>query len=58
MFKLPVIKGKELVKFLESIGFKIVRERGSHVRLRSEDGRVTTVLVHSNRDIPKDFYGR
>lgn len=53
MSKLPVIKGKELVKFLESIGFRITRTRGSHVRLRSEDGRVTTVPVHGNKDIPK-----
>jgi predicted RNA binding protein YcfA (HicA-like mRNA interferase family) len=53
MSKLPVIKGKELVKFLESIGFRISRTRGSHVRLRSEDGRVTTVPVHGNKDTPK-----
>lgn len=53
MSKLPVIKGKELVKFLESIGFKVTRIKGSHVRLKSEDGRATTVPVHVNRDIPK-----
>lgn len=53
MSKLPVIKGKDLVKFLESIGFKVIRTRGSHVRLRSDDGRVTTVPVHGNKDIPK-----
>jgi len=53
MFKLPVIKGREVVKFLQSIGFKITRTRGSHVRLKSEDGRVTTVPIHGNKDIPK-----
>ncbi|GBE54965.1 YcfA-like protein [archaeon BMS3Bbin15] len=53
MSKLPVIKGKELVKFLEYIGFKVTRIKGSHVRLKSEDGRATTVPVHVNRDIPK-----
>ncbi len=53
MSKLPVIKGGELVKFLESMGFRITRTKGSHVRLRSEDGRVTTVPVHGNKDIPK-----
>jgi predicted RNA binding protein YcfA (HicA-like mRNA interferase family) len=50
---LPVIKGKEFVKFLESIEFKVTRTKGSHVRLRTEDGRVTTVPIHSNKDIPK-----
>ena len=53
MLRLPVIKGRDLIKFLESIGFKITRTKGSHARLRSEDGKVTTVPVHKNKDIPK-----
>ncbi len=53
MSKLPAIKGRRLVKFLESMGFRVTRTKGSHVRLRSEDGRVTTVPVHGNKDIPK-----
>jgi len=55
MPRLPVIKGRELVKFLESIGFKVTRTKGSHVRLRAADGRVTTVPVHRNKDIPQGF---
>jgi len=53
MLRLPVIKGRDLIKFLESIGFKVTRTKGSHVRLRSEDGKATTVPVHKNKDIPK-----
>ena len=53
MSKLPVIKGKDFVKFLQSIGFNIIRTRGSHVRLKAEDGRVTTVPIHSNKNLPK-----
>ncbi len=53
MSKLPVITGKELIKFLESLGFVIIRTKGSHVRLGRDDGRVTTVPVHGNREIPK-----
>jgi len=53
MPKLPIIKGKGLVKFFESMGFKVTRTKGSHVRLRSEEGRATTVPVHGNKDIPK-----
>ncbi len=49
MSELPVIKGRELVNFLESIGFRVIRRRGSHVRLKAEDGRVTTIPVHGNR---------
>lgn len=50
---LPVIKGKDLVVFLETIGFTVIRQKGSHVRMKSDDGRYTTVPVHSGEDIPK-----
>jgi predicted RNA binding protein YcfA (HicA-like mRNA interferase family) len=50
---LPVIKGKDLVAFLETLGFTVIRQRGSHVRMKSEDGRYTSVPVHSGEDIPK-----
>ncbi len=50
---LPVVSGKDLISMLQSIGFEVIRVRGSHYRLRHEDGRVTTVPVHKNRDLPK-----
>jgi predicted RNA binding protein YcfA (HicA-like mRNA interferase family) len=50
---LPVIRGKELVAFLETPGFTVIRQRGSHVRMKSDDSRYTTVPVHSSEDIPK-----
>ena len=53
MTKLPVIKGRKFVKFLQSIGFEIIRTRGSHVRMQSEDGRVTTVPIHAGKSLPK-----
>ena len=53
MPKRPVLKGKELIKFLESIGFIITRTKGSHVRMNANDGRATTVPLHGNQDIPK-----
>ena len=53
MPKLPVINGKELIKLLESIGFKVINMKGSHVRLKAEDGKITTVPVHGSKTIPK-----
>ena len=53
MANIPIIKGIELIKFLEFLGFKKIRQKGSHIRLKHEDGRVTTVPVHQGRDIPK-----
>ena len=51
MNRLPRLKGKELVRLLEKLGFEIVRTRGSHVFLKHADGRVTSVPVHSGETI-------
>ena len=53
MRKLPAIEGGELVKLLEKLGFSTIRTKGSHIRLRAEDGRITTVPIHSGKIIPK-----
>ncbi|MDD1702882.1 MAG: type II toxin-antitoxin system HicA family toxin [Methanoregula sp.] len=50
---LPVIKGKDLITFLETLGFTVIRQKGSHVRMKSDDGRYTSVPVHSGEEIPK-----
>ena len=47
MTRLPRLKGKEVVRILERLGFEVVRTRGSHIFLKHSDGRVTTVPVHS-----------
>lgn len=47
--KLPVASGPQVVKALESIGYHIVRQRGSHIRLRDEsdpDHLPVTVPAH------------
>jgi predicted RNA binding protein YcfA (HicA-like mRNA interferase family) len=31
--KLPSVSGNTLIRFLESLGYVVVRQRGSHVRL-------------------------
>jgi len=34
--KLPVVSGRQVVKALQRIGYRVVRQRGSHIRLRDE----------------------
>lgn len=51
MSRLPRLKGKEVVRKLESLGFRTIRTRGSHVFLKHSDGRVTTVPVHAGEVI-------
>jgi predicted RNA binding protein YcfA (HicA-like mRNA interferase family) len=49
--KYPVLKPREIVKILKSLGFQEVRQRGSHKQFRHTDGRITTVPFHKGRDI-------
>ena len=48
-----VLSGKAFVKLLEHLGFIQVRVNGSHYRMKHNDGRVTTIPVHKNEDLPK-----
>jgi predicted RNA binding protein YcfA (HicA-like mRNA interferase family) len=49
MARMPRITGSEMITALGKAGFSPVRQKGSHVRLKHEDGRVTTVSVHSGK---------
>ena len=51
MPKLPVLKPREVVARLETLGFLEVRQRGAHKQFRHPDGRATTVPFHKGRDI-------
>jgi predicted RNA binding protein YcfA (HicA-like mRNA interferase family) len=51
MTRLPRLKGRELVRALESAGFTVERTRGSHLFLKHTDGRTTTVPLHSGETI-------
>jgi predicted RNA binding protein YcfA (HicA-like mRNA interferase family) len=47
----PVLKPGEVVSLLKKLGFREVRQRGSHKQFRHTDGRTTTVPYHKGRDI-------
>ena len=49
----PMLKADDIIKSLKRHGFRVIRQRGSHVRLRHKDGRVTSVPSHSGQDIGK-----
>ncbi len=45
--KLPVISGKELVKVLtKHFGFRVLRQRGSHVTLTNDSSFITVPMHH------------
>ena len=43
---LPVVSGQETVTALKKIGFAEIGQRGSHVKLRNQGGRVVIVPIH------------
>lgn len=49
MSKLKIITASRMQKLLLRIGFKKVRQKGSHVFYQHADGRVTTVPFHKGR---------
>ena len=49
--KLPVMKPDELVKLLESQGFKTVSQKGSHLKMKSEIGETIIIPMHSGKNI-------
>ena len=51
MARHPVIRPRKVAALLNRLGFREIRQRGSHRRFRHADGRVTTVPFHGGRDV-------
>ena len=50
MPKLPALRGNEVIRVLGKVGFQVI-QKGSHVRMKHEDGRVVTIPVHAGKTI-------
>lgn len=44
-------KARDLEKVARKLGFRKVRQKGSHARWKHEDGRSTTIPIHGNAEI-------
>ena len=51
MVKLPILRAREMVRALERIGFRQLRQSGSHIFFKHLDGRTTLVSRHDREDI-------
>ena len=58
MSRLPKITANELIKLFEKLGFKIIRQKGSHVFLRHEDGRTTVVPNHPGEKLDRGLLNK
>ena len=52
--KLPILSAKEIIKALEKDGFRVIRQKGSHVSLykKSED-KVYLVIVPDKKEVKR-----
>lgn len=54
MSKLPQVSGKDTIKTLQKIGFKVVHQRGSHVKLsRIIDSQKQTLIIPLQKVLKK-----
>lgn len=51
MNKMPTITTKLIIKFLKSLGFEQIRQKGSHKFFEHPDGRTATVPDHKSEDL-------
>lgn len=53
MPKLSPISSRKLISILYKLGFKAVRQKGSHLRMVHIDGRKITIPVHPGENVGK-----
>ena len=46
-----MLRSDDVIRVLAGLGFEIVRQRGSHARLRYPDNRIVTVPSHRGSDL-------
>jgi len=48
---MPMLKAKDIIRVLKTLGFFEVRTKGSHIFFKHPDGRATLVPKHGGEDI-------
>ncbi len=52
MATLPTLSGREIVKVFEKLGWRVARQRGSHIIL-VKDGQVATLSIPDHKEVAK-----
>jgi predicted RNA binding protein YcfA (HicA-like mRNA interferase family) len=58
MAKLPLLKPQHLAKVLAKLGFRLVRQEGSHMFFEHPDGRTTVVPCHAGEEIRRGLLNK
>ena len=52
--KMPVVSGKQLIKVLHKLGYNVVKQRGSHIKLKKDTIAGThSITVPEHNEIAK-----
>jgi predicted RNA binding protein YcfA (HicA-like mRNA interferase family) len=52
------VQAREVIRFLESLGFVQVRQKASHKFFRHQDGRTATVPDHKGEDLGRGILAK
>lgn len=58
MAKLPLLNAKEISRILSELGFRFIRQEGSHMFFEHEDGRTTVIPNHPGQDIGRGLLNK
>lgn len=58
MAKLPLLSAKEVMRILNKLGFKFIRQEGSHMFFEHLDGRTTVIPNHPGQDIGRGLLNK
>jgi len=56
--RLHPVQARQVIRFLESLGFVQVRQKGSHKFFRHQDGRTATVPEHKGEDLGRGILAK
>jgi predicted RNA binding protein YcfA (HicA-like mRNA interferase family) len=56
--RLHPVRAREVIRFLESLGFVQVRQKGSHKFFRHPDGRTATVPEHRAENLGRGILAK
>ena len=58
MSRLHPVRSRDVIRFLQSLGFVQVRQKGSHKFFRHQDGRTATVPDHRSEDLGRGILAK
>ncbi|HOZ35654.1 MAG TPA: type II toxin-antitoxin system HicA family toxin [archaeon] len=58
MSELPIVSSLKLTKVIIKLGFKEIRQKGSHKIFSHSDGRLVVIPMHSNKPVPEGLLNK